>query len=146
LRGLYTLGKNQFEMPTKNMCVSFSPLLLISLATRIIHAYNIWISSADLNLGPRRTDYWMYNMIYAFNDLCYLNLTWGLIDASESNTGRFTETMQEAEYPHCGHGTLKRKKDKPYSFTWFFSWSSWQWCSGIQVIATLASVLLITPS
>lgn len=33
LRGLYTLGENQFEMPTKDMCVLLPLLLLIPLAT-----------------------------------------------------------------------------------------------------------------
>jgi hypothetical protein len=33
LRGLYTLGENQFEMPTKDMCVLLPPLFLISLVT-----------------------------------------------------------------------------------------------------------------
>jgi hypothetical protein len=33
LRGLYTLGENQFEMPTKDMCVLFPLLFFIFLAT-----------------------------------------------------------------------------------------------------------------
>ena len=33
LRGLYTLGENQFEMPTKDMCVLLPTLFLISFVT-----------------------------------------------------------------------------------------------------------------
>ena len=34
LRGLYTLGENQFKMATKDMCVLLHPLFLISVATQ----------------------------------------------------------------------------------------------------------------
>ena len=50
LRGLYTLGENQFEMPTKDMCVLLHTLFLISVVTHYLGQYRFTRDQVPVSL------------------------------------------------------------------------------------------------